>query len=62
MKKGLQQKELAHLLGVNRETVRRWERDIVNPNAGLKPQIVQILGERNEIFENADGESDRSII
>jgi DNA-binding XRE family transcriptional regulator len=45
MKKGLQQKELAGLLGVNQETVRRWEKDIVNPNARLKPQLVQILGE-----------------
>ncbi|MCB4756953.1 MAG: transcriptional regulator [Elusimicrobia bacterium] len=44
MKKGLQQKKLARLLGVNRETVRRWERDIVHPNSGLKPQLVQILG------------------
>ena len=44
MKKGLQQKELARLLGINRETVRRWERDFVRPISRLQSQIVQILG------------------
>ena len=39
MKKGIQQKALTKRLGVSRETVRRWERDLVRSGAKVQSLI-----------------------
>ena len=44
LKKGLQQKALAKRLGVSRETVRRWERDLVRPGTNVQNHLNEVLG------------------
>ena len=48
MKKGLQQKVLAKRLGVSRETVRRWERDLVRPGNNVQSHLNKVLGHHNQ--------------
>ena len=44
LKKGIQQKALAKRLGVSRETVRRWERDLVRPGNNVQAHLNKVLG------------------
>ena len=44
LKLGLQQKALAKRLGVSRETVRRWERDLVRPRNNVQDHLNEVLG------------------
>ena len=44
LKKGLRQKALAERLGVSRETVRRWERDLVRPGSKIQNHLNKVLG------------------
>ena len=54
LKKGLQQKVLAKRLGVSRETVRRWERDLVRPGTNVRVYLNKVLGSNNQpdIFQS----------
>ena len=47
LKKGLQQKVLAKRLGVSRETVRRWEWDLVRPGSNIQAHLNKVLGTHN---------------
>lgn len=43
-RKGLSQKELATVLGVDQSAVALWERGISGPLSRRLPQIAQVLG------------------
>jgi transcriptional regulator with XRE-family HTH domain len=44
LERGLEQRDVAAMLGVRPATVGRWERDQKRPAIGLMPRVLTLLG------------------
>lgn len=54
LEKGLTQKELSHMLGVEAKTVSKWETGMGFPDVSLIPPLSKALGAQSEVFFSGD--------